>query len=209
MALTRVTLTSAITASQLTFGVSSTATGFPPVGSLFVNQPLWVNDELMFVVGVPAPNTLVVRSRGSDGTAASAHDVNAPCVTSATPSDFPALAPGASILQPLEQDDVVVYGQDGAITVPIQETKMAIAKSTAIALTLGAPSLAINGVRLNITSLTAAAHVISAAALINNGASGSPFSTITFPAFVGASLILEAWNGLWNVIASSGVIAYT
>ena len=208
MPLSRISLTSAITASQLTFGVSST-TPFPPVGTLFINQPVWVQDELMFCIGVPAVNTITVRMRGSDGQAAVAHDVNAPVVTSATPGDFPGLSPGQSILQPIAVDDVNTYGADGAITVPNEDTKIALNKATAAAMTLGAPTLAPNGIRISITSLTGAAHAITTVALLLNGASASPVNTVTFPAFPGASVVLEAWNGLWNVIASNGAMVYT
>ena len=208
MPLSRISLTAPITASQLTFGVSST-TPFPPVGTLFINQPVWVQDELMFCVGVPAVNTITVRSRGSDGQAATAHDVGSLCVTSATPGDFPPLAPGQSVLQPASVEDVGTYGADGAIAIPIEDTKAAITKASAAALTLAAPFLAPNGIRLSITSLTAAAHAITTAALLRNGAAGGPFNTVTFPAQFGASIILEAWDGLWNVIASNGAMVYT
>ena len=52
MALTRTTLTAAITTSQTTFGVASTATGFPVVGTVAANQPLMIDDETMFLTGV-------------------------------------------------------------------------------------------------------------------------------------------------------------
>ena len=208
MPLSRISLTAPITASQLTFGVSSTVP-FPPVGTLFINQAVWVQDELMFCVGVPALNTITVRGRGSDGQAAVAHDVNAPVVTSASPGDFPALPPGQSILQPISVDDIVTYGADGAIAVPLEDTKAALNKASAAAMTLGAPTLAPNGVRLSLTSLTNVAHAITTVALLQNGAAGSPFNTVTFPAQIGASIVLEAWNGFWNVIATNGAMVYS
>ena len=208
MALSRTTLTTAISASQLTFPVASTATGFPPVGTVAANQPIVIEDETMFLTGVPVAGTIVVRGRGSDGTPAIAHDIGSPVVTSATPGDFPALPIGFSTLRPVEFPDNVTYGQDGAVAVPVQPTNAFFAKTSAAAMTLAAPSLALNGITLTITSQTAFAHVLTATALINNGATGSPFTTVTFPAFPGASLTLEAQNGLWNVQASQGTFTY-
>ena len=204
MALTRTTLTAAITASQTTFGVASTGTGFPPVGTVAANQPMVIDDETMFLTGVPSANVVIVRGRGSDGTAATTHDVNSPVVTSATPGDFPATSPGFSTLRPVELPDIVTYGADGAIAVPTQPTTAFIAKATAAALTLGAPTLALNGVPLTLSSQTAAAHVITATALLNTGVAGSPFTTCTFPAQVGVSVQLVASNGLWNVLNTQG-----
>ena len=121
MALTRTTLTAPITSNQLTFGVASTVTGFPPVGS-YVTQPVVIDDESLFLVTTlvtGAPGTILVRGRGSDGTAAMPHDVGSPVLTSASPGDFPAVAPGFSTMRPVQLPDIVTYGQDGAIAVPI------------------------------------------------------------------------------------------
>ena len=107
MALTRTTLTAAISANQLTFGVLSTATGFPAVGTQNAgNQPIVIDNEAMFLVGVPVAGTITVRNRGSDGTTATAHDVLASVITSPTAADFPPLAPGLSTLFPVEYADV-------------------------------------------------------------------------------------------------------
>ena len=212
MALTRTFLTTPITASQLTFPVASTASqAFPAVGAPPVGyQPFLVDDEMMFLVSCPALNVVTVRSRGSDGTEAAPHDIGSSVVTSATPIDFPALQPGASTLQPVWASDRVTYGQDGVIAVPVEGfTNAFLAKATAGAFTLGAPSLALNGIMLTITSQSAAAHTVTvpgataSTGLYNTGAAGGPFTVATFNAFVGASMTLMASNGAWNVINAS------
>ncbi len=206
MALTRTTLTAAITASQLQFGVASTANAnFPAPGAAPLNyQPCMVDDEMMFLVSCPATGIVQVRMRGSDGSDAIAHDIGSTFVTSANPADFPVLQPGMSTILPVTRADIVTYGQSGAILVPIEASTYAfLAGTAALALTLGAPSLALNGIELTITSQSAFAHVVTATALYFTGAVNSPFTTATFPAVAGASMQLVAQNGVWNVINAS------
>ena len=205
MPLTRTTLTAAIAAGDLTWPVASTATGFPAVGTVAANQPVVVDDELAFITGVPTTTSITVRGRGSDGTPAVGHGVGASVITSATPSDFPALVPGAVIQRPLTNPDITFYGADGAIAVPTQDTKAFLGKGTAAAMTLAAPSLGSNGVELVITSQTAAAHIITATALLNSGGAGSPLTTATFAAQIGAAVSLGAQNGQGNVVSANAV----
>lgn len=212
MALTRTTLTQAITASQLTFGVTSTASqNFPAVGSPpLTYQPMVVDDEVMFLVSCPAINTVTVRMRGSDGTDAVPHDIGSSVVTSASPQDFPSIQPGALTLRPSWAPDEVTYGQDGAIAVPTEaQSTIFLAKATAGAYTLGAPSVALNGMLVTITSQSAAAHTITtpgataSTGLFFTGGAGAPFTVATFPAQISASLEMVAQNGAWNIINSS------
>lgn len=207
MPLSKTTLTAAIKAGDLTWSVASVA-GFPVVGTVAASQPVMVDDEVAFCVGVPNVNQIIVRSRGSDGSIADAHDIGAVVITSALPSDFPTTAPGAFVTRPPAMPDVDFYGQNGAIAVPVQDTKAYLGGTAALAMTLGAPGLANNGMELIITSQTAFAHVITTVSLLNTGVAGSPFNTATFPAAIGASLFLVAQNGLWNVITAgvSGMV---
>lgn len=209
MALTTTSLTSAITASQLTFGVTSTATGFPPVGTQNTQpgqQPIQIDGEFMYLVGVPATNTITVRGRGSEGSMAVPHDPLAPVMTSFAVADFGTVAPGQLVLVDQANDNPVTLGQDGTIPQPVGPIVYNINKATAAALTLGAPSQALNGTRVVITSTTAAAHVVTATGLYASGVTGGPFGTATFGAFKGASMTLFAENGLWNVTALQGVV---
>ncbi len=210
MALVKTTLTAGIKASDLLWTVANTTVGFPPVGTVLSGsgQPIMVDEEVAFLVQVPVAGQLLVRSRGSDGTLADAHDIGAAVITSSLPSDFPAVAPGAFVTRPPAVPDVDFYGQDGAISIPIQDTKAAIGKATAAALTLGAPSLAGNGMEFVITSQTAAAHVITTVSLLATGAAGSPFNTVTFPAQIGATIYLVAQNGLWNVVSTQVTMVF-
>jgi hypothetical protein len=159
----------------------------------------------MYLTGVPAANTIVVRCRGSEGTVAAAHDVLSPVITSATVTDFPAIAPGQLIPIDPAVDNPATLGADGAIPVPLGPVVYNINKGSAAALTLAAPSLSLNGTRVVITSQTAFAHVVTATTLIADAVTGSPHTTATFAAFKGATITLVAENGLWNVVSATGV----
>lgn len=215
MALTRTTLTAPITASQLTFGVASTANAnFPAVGAAPMGyQPLLVDDEMMFLVSVPATNTVTVRMRGADGTNAGPHDLGSSVVTSPTPSDFPPIQPGQVILRPEYAPDIYTYGTTpAALAVPTEAyTIYYLASAAAGAFTLGAPSLALNGIILEITSQTGVAHVVTATGLYYSGLlAGSPFTTATFSTGIGSSMMLVAQNGSWNVAnASTTAVAFS
>ena len=211
MALTRTTLSAAIKASDLLLPVASTATGFPPVGVITSpQQVLMIDDELMFVVQVPVAGSVQVRCRGADGTVAIGHDIFSSVITSPNPNDFPGPAAGTNVLRPpMTFQDVVTYGQDGTIAAPVDDVTVAsLSKATAGAYTLGTPSLGLNGMILILTSTTAAAHVITATALLMTGVAGSPFTTCTFPPQIGATVTLNAQNGFWNVQGTQGTMTF-
>lgn len=207
MALARTTLVNPITASQLTFSVASTANqAFPAVGAAPLQyQPFAVDDELMFLVSCPAVNVVTVRMRGSDGTDATSHDQGSSCVTSASPADFPGIQPGNMTLRPVTISDIVTYGQASeVIAVPTEASTYAfIAAPSTFAHTLGAPSLALNGMELTLTNQNAFGGTVTATGLYFTGATGGPFSTMTFPSNVSVSVQLVAQNGFWNVINAS------
>jgi hypothetical protein len=186
----------------------TSTTGFPAVGTVGANQPVIIDGETMFCTGVPVSGTIVVRGRGSDGTVAVAHNILAPVVTSSLATDFAALPGAASTTRPAYSDVQTTIGANGVIPVPadVRPVTVNLVKATALSsTTLAAPSVANDGSKLTITSQTAAAHVITATSLINDGASGAPHTTLTFAAFAGASIVLQAQDGLWNVISNNGV----
>lgn len=106
-----------------------------------------------------------------------------------------------------------VYTASGALT--IQAGTHVITKGSAIAvMTLAAPTAGApapggaggqDGLRMRITTTTAFAHTITATSLVNDGATGVPHTTITFAAFAGSSIELEAYNGKWQVMSSNNI----
>src|SRR5213076_2171669 len=117
-------------------------------------------------------------------TTAVAHDILAPVSLGATGADFPNLGPGAQSQRPPYQNKRVTIGQNaGTITLPDSDTEYVITKAGVATMTLPAPTVAQNGLRLTFTNQTANAHVLTATSLLNNGLTGSPFTTATFAAF--------------------------
>jgi hypothetical protein len=211
MALTRTSLSAACTATTHTLSITSTSTGFPAVG-LIQNpgQLMLVDSEYMLVTLIPVAGTAKVAMRGYNGSIAAAHDILAPVVTSATASDFGAIAQGEVVNRPPDVWDQVTLGQDGALAVPSKNTNVLITKATACLFTLAAPSKDQDGLKVNITSAVSAAHVLTATTLLDNGLSGSPWTTATWGALsIGGTLQLMAMNGVWAVIAAANGVTLT
>lgn len=210
MAITQTSLTTDFSATTNTMSVTS-GTGFPTVGTIVSPGYLVkVDNEYMYAVAQPTAGVVLVSRRGFLGTAVVAHDLLAKVSVSASPSDFEGAPAGASVplpgYTPLQQTigedltfsaaDIAAFGNQ-SVTFPI-------AKATALALTLAAPSKAQDGLTVVFTSLTAAAHVITATALLANAGAASPYTTATVAnAKIGGGLTLQAQNGLWNVISAT------
>lgn len=211
MALTSAQLSAAITASQtqnigLTNIIAPAAgSALPAVGAIPTGMgvPMLIDTEFMFVTAQTATGVFSVRSRGSEGTAAAAHDVLANVYASLNPSDFGLPQPGTVVTIDPAEDMAVSIGQDGTILLSGANTVFNINKATAAALVLPAPSQADNGVSAVFTSNTAAAHVITTATtgLVQDGTTTAK-STLTFAAAKGATIVLVAENGFWNVNGS-------
>lgn len=79
--------------------------------------------------------------------------------------------------------------------------------ATAGAYTLAAPATdgSADGCILRLVAGTAAAHVVTATGLINDGVTGGAKTTMTFGAFLGSSITLTAYNGAWYVLAKNVV----
>ncbi len=98
---------------------------------------------------------------------------------------------------------------NGALSVTSGNYTM-ITKAGVIALTLTAPTAGVDdGMVISITSANGAyADTLTATALLQNGANGSPFTTATFgvtSTYIGGTIVLKAWNGFWYVVSAVGV----
>jgi len=97
----------------------------------------------------------------------------------------------------------VEYVSDGAIT-KMSHTAV-LTKGSVGAYTLAGPSTTEEGMTITITSKTAHAHVVTATNLIHDGVTGGAKDTMTFAAFLGASITLRAVGLFWHVIANNNV----
>ena len=158
----------------------------------------------------PTSGNIKLRSRGYYGTAATAHDTLSRVLVSSSPADFSANPVGADVPLPPYRPDTATIGEDYTFTATgvagiVRDTIYSVNKASAAAITLVAPSKAQDGITLVFTSQTAAAHVITATSLLADAVSGSPHTTATFAAYIGATLTITAQNGVWNVVGSVGV----
>lgn len=112
-------------------------------------------------------------------------------------------APGSGLDYPSPSPSVNV-GASGALSV--SSGNYVITKAGVAAMTLAAPTAGVqDGMIIVLISDTAYAHTLTATSLLENGASGSPYTTATFGAYIGANITLRAYNGTWVVIAVSNV----
>lgn len=212
MAITATALSADLSATGLTMKVAS-GTGFPTAGGppQSPGYLVRVNREYMLAIQQPVSGVIKLAMRGYNGTAAEAHDTLSKVEVSALGSDFANPSAGNVTSMPPYQPGMQTIGEDREFSATEiaawgnQAQNFPITKATAAAITLVAPSKAQDGETLVFTSLTAAAHVITATSLLGDAVSGSPHTTATFAAFIGASITLQAQNGLWNVIATTGV----
>ncbi len=212
MAITATALSADLSATGLTMTVAS-GTGFPTSGGTTPqsNYLVRIDKEFMLAVLQPAAGIIKLAQRGYNSTAATSHDTLAKVEVSSAPGDFADPSPGNVAVLPPGMASEQTIGEDYTFTSTEvaawgnQDRKFPILKATAAAIVLVAPSKAQDALRLTFTSLTAAAHVITATSLLGDAVSGSPHTTATFAAYIGATLVVEARNGLWNVISAVGV----
>jgi len=212
MAITQTALAADLSASDLTMSVAS-GTGFPTAGSQPVNPGYLVriDKEFMLANYQPVSGTIKLLQRGYNGTAARAHDILSKVEVSAAPSDFAEPSPGNNVSLPPYLPAMETIGEDRTFTSTEvaawgnQPRNFALTKATALAVTLVAPSKAQDGLVITFTALVGVLNVITATALLANGLTGAPYTTATGAnTTVGATLVLQAQNGLWNVVSQQG-----
>lgn len=103
---------------------------------------------------------------------------------------------------------VQVVSADGAISIPTTDSAIAvITKGSALAGTLATPVAGTDDYKLlTIVSNTAFAHVVTAAANKIQDGTTTTKDTATFAAHPGASIVLMAYNGLWNLVSANAVV---
>jgi hypothetical protein len=198
MALVNTTLASTKAASDKQLVVSS-ATGFAAgylvrIGDeLFQVSKGYVSGSTIVPVGIEKGGTVAVAPpSGAQVTVGAASDWAQQTAPQTTPQ-FP-IAGRAKVINE--------YSADGAISLPpAGGDALAVLIGTAhTGLTLAAPSKDLNGSKLTILDLTAAAHVVTVA----GGIGGSAIVTLTFDASGRAMIELTAYNELWYCPALSG-----
>lgn len=196
MSLTRTTLAADVAAKddQITVAAVTGAT----VGGI-----VKIDNEFALVKAIASP-VVELSFRGKFGTKAAAH-VSGAGVVFGLVTDMLTLSNGQIAPIAAAEPDAATINADGAISVPVRNTKLHITKSTAAALTLAAPSTLADGVELEVISDTAAAHTITYTAGVYGDTTSS--DVLTYAAKAGASCTLVASGGRWGVKALANVSA--
>ncbi len=212
MAITATALSADLSATGLTMKVAS-GTGFPTTGGppSSTGYVCRCDGEFFLAFSQPVAGVIKIGQRGYNGTSARTHDILAKVEVSALGSDFADPSAGNVVTIPPFAPAMQTLGENRTFTATEiaawgnQPQNFAITKGSACLFTLVAPSKAQDGLTVVFTSDSAFAHVLTATTLIGDAVSGSPHTTGTFAAFIGASLTLQAQNGLWNMIAQIGI----
>ncbi|HEV8059816.1 MAG TPA: hypothetical protein VGP68_08075 [Gemmataceae bacterium] len=124
----------------------------------------------------------------------------------------PGLGPNAVLVLPPwstygtgvpRQQALIPITASGAVD-PHTSASYVITKAGIAVLTLAAPTAGIDdGKIITITSSTAYAHTLTATGLFNTGSAN--VNEATFAAYAGAGLTLQAYNGFWNILSSTGI----
>lgn len=209
MALTNTTLAAACGPSDLTLSITSTASGFPAVGTYASpKQMLRIHGEDMLIEVVPVAGTVKVMQRGYNGTSAVAHQALSVVSTSSDRQDFNTPGPGQVDSRPPEVDELVTLGVNTTFTAtgtlptsstqpyPVKNTTYYLNKAGVCAVTLiatgattPAPSAASAGVKMTFVGLTANAHTVTYGPGFNGNTTTSDVATSN--GLVGATLELQ------------------
>lgn len=214
MAFTQTNLTADLGANDVTMVVASGTTGFPAAGAgPASNYRVKIDNEEMRAISQPVAGTIKIAMRGDNGTAAAAHDNLAKVIVTAAPGDFPNPSPGNQVDMPpglpIQQTigESITFTSAQVAAWGNQPRVFAITKDGVAAIVLPAPSKAQDGLTTVWTSLTAQAHTLTATGLLADGATGSPEDLATWDPYIGATITLQAQNGLWNVIGTANGVA--
>jgi hypothetical protein len=151
--------------------------------------------------------TVISVLRGQNGTAAQPHVINSQ-VQIGLPSDFFKVGEYVSNSLTVTQTEgglfwPATFLAGTADAIPVTGPGFYVVKTgSADAMTLAAPPASIEGAIIQVWSDTAFAHTITATSLIAAGVALK--TTITFPAFRGAGVILRACNGVYHLLSGGG-----
>lgn len=196
MALVSTTLSGDIRNTDLSLGVAN-VTGF------VVGNPVLVEQEIIGGIVSVIGTAVNVRTRGDAGTAAVAHNAGAAVVTGPVIE----MPPPASLAPVPPQTNTITVSGDATVTVDPNAAgwlTYVLTKATPAAVTLMAPTVAQNRLRVTFRSASAAAHVITYAAGFYGDTTSSDMAT--FAAKIGATATFEAHNGAWGVLALGNTV---
>lgn len=202
MAVTTTTNSSAIALTDVSIVVAS-ATGFS------AGRLVKVNGEFMQVAQNYTSGTTIPVLRGRQGTAQTAHGVTSN-VEVGTGEDFAQGAAQAVVAYPYIRSRIVkAYGAAGAITLPTPGSDMVaiLIGTSALAMTVAAPTKDMDGCRLVIQGNAKSASTITVTNGIGNA--GSSYDVVTLQNAGNVGIELIAVNAFWNINAAPAITGTT
>lgn len=167
------------------------STSFKFTGTPTGNRVLTFQDSSDTIVGRATTDTLTNKT------------LTTPTIADFTNANHTHQSAAQGGLLPPPRYPVNVLSANGAIG-PHTAAAYVITKAGICGLTLGAPTATTDDfIRIVVTSNTAFAHTITATGLYQSGAAA--VNLATFAAFAGATIVLMAYQGFWNVISINGV----
>jgi hypothetical protein len=159
-----------------------------------------IDSEFMKVLDITT-TPLVKVARGVNSTLAAAHGTLA-TVAIGLASEFPPVGQFPSSDGSGLPDRTYTYGASGAITVA-PGLHILKGPSGSVTMTLADPTAAQNGMRLTLTAATSQAYTVTSVS--GFGAGGGALDVATYNA-IGDTLVIQAINGVWNIIGNAGVV---
>jgi len=163
-----------------------------------------VDGEFMIPVSITG-TTIQVRSRGKFGGAAKTHNALAP-VSFGLAEDLNVPPPSDTAQRNLSDRDIQSYSVNGAVDISkltSPRTDILMTKAGVLALTLAAPTAAIDGYEVTFIARTANAHTVTHTAGFSGDTTASDVAT--FGGAIGDSMTIKAVNGTWLATALKGV----
>lgn len=207
MALTTTTLSGAIGLNDTLIKVAS-GTGFGR------GKYLRIGDEMLQQTADAdaASTTLIPVVRGQNGTVAQAH-VTTENVTVGTGAEFTGDTVATADSYPLagRQRRVLQYAASGAITLPSPGTDgvAVLIGTSALAMTVAAPSKDMDGCKLTIFGNAKSASTIQFDGTVGLGNAGSSYDVITLQNAGNVGVEVMAINGFWNIAAAPAITGTT
>jgi hypothetical protein len=167
----------------------------------------WLLIDQEFMVVTAVNGTVISVLRGQGGTLAAPHVINTQ-VQIGLPGDFAEFGEFLKASMTSNQTEAAVnwpaiFLAGTADAIPASVPGFYVVKTgSADAMTLAAPPVSAEGNIVQVWSDTAFAHTITATSLIAAGVALK--TTVTFPAFRGAGVMLRACNGVWHLLSGGG-----
>lgn len=204
MALATTTLSSAVAVTDNTIAVASAT-------SVAAGRLVLVDSEWMQVASSYVSGTTVTVLRGQQGSAVVAHGSSAN-VTHGLGTDFSVPPAGTVVTMPgARPRRIVTYVATAAIALPAagEDLVVQLLGTSALTMTLAAPTKDMDGCCVYITGNAKSASTIQFASTVGLNNAGSSYDIITLQNAGNVGVWVMAINGFWNIFSAPAITGTT